>query len=143
MKASPTIVVRFGVVGKLPHYIGPYKNLERVGSLAYKLALPSNVDGVHMVFHVSMVRSTCEIKTTLFQSFNTWNYNRTHHIWKNQLKSLTGEKRSYEQRQSCKWKYFGTIIKLKRPLERKKMIWKKSIPIFLLKGGQNDPHFFL
>ncbi|XP_052174731.1 uncharacterized protein LOC127789782 [Diospyros lotus] len=50
-------VRRFGVSGKLsPRYIGPFEILERVGPLAYRLALPPQLAGVHNVFHVSMLR---------------------------------------------------------------------------------------
>ncbi len=45
---------RFGVRGKLsPQYIGSYEILECVGSLAYRLALPSKLAGFHNVFLVS------------------------------------------------------------------------------------------
>ena len=37
-------------------YIGPFKVLEKVGTVAYRLALPPNLSGVHDVFHVSMFR---------------------------------------------------------------------------------------
>ena len=50
-------VVRFGKQGKLsPRFIGPFKILERVGTIAYRLALPPSMSGVHEVFHVSMLR---------------------------------------------------------------------------------------
>ena len=50
-------VVRFGKRGKLsPRFIGPFKILERVGTVAYRLALPPSMLGVHEVFHVSMLR---------------------------------------------------------------------------------------
>ena len=50
-------VVRFGMRGKLAsRYIGPFEVLERVGTVAYRLALPSSLSGVHEVFHVSMLR---------------------------------------------------------------------------------------
>ena len=50
-------VVRFGKRGKLsPRFIGPFEILERVGAVAYRLALPPNMSGVHEVFHVSMLR---------------------------------------------------------------------------------------
>ena len=48
-------VVRFGKRGKLsPRFIGPFEILERVGTVAYRLALPPSMSGVHEVFHVSM-----------------------------------------------------------------------------------------
>ncbi|KAL5548306.1 hypothetical protein UlMin_003537 [Ulmus minor] len=50
-------VMRFGKKGKLsPRYIGPFEILERIGKVAYKLALPSELSAVHNVFHVSMLR---------------------------------------------------------------------------------------
>ncbi|XP_073057304.1 uncharacterized protein [Primulina eburnea] len=50
-------VMRFGKKGKLsPRFIGPFKILERVFTLAYKVALSPNLAGVHNVFHVSMLQ---------------------------------------------------------------------------------------
>ena len=51
-------VVRFGKRGKLlPRLIGPFEILERVGNVAYRLALPPSMSGVQEVFHVSMLRN--------------------------------------------------------------------------------------
>ena len=50
-------MVRFGKQGKLsPRFIRPFEILERVGTVAYRLALPPSMSGVHEVFHVSMFR---------------------------------------------------------------------------------------
>ena len=50
-------MVRFGNRGKLtPRYTRPFEVLERVGTVAYRLALPPSLSGVHEVFHVSMLR---------------------------------------------------------------------------------------
>ena len=50
-------VVRFGKHEKLSsRFIGPYEILERVDTVAYRLALPPSMSGVHEVFHVSMLR---------------------------------------------------------------------------------------
>ena len=49
-------MVRFGKRGMLsPRYIGPFRILERVGAVAYRLALLPSLSGVHEVFHVSML----------------------------------------------------------------------------------------
>ncbi|GAV80366.1 Chromo domain-containing protein [Cephalotus follicularis] len=49
--------MRFGKKGKLtPRFIGPFEILERVGPVAYRLALPPSLADVHNVFHVSMLR---------------------------------------------------------------------------------------
>ena len=51
-------VMRFGKRGKLgPHYIGLFEILERVGPVAYRLALPPEFSMIHPVFHVSMLRN--------------------------------------------------------------------------------------
>nr|GFA47088.1 putative reverse transcriptase domain-containing protein [Tanacetum cinerariifolium]GFA55227.1 putative reverse transcriptase domain-containing protein [Tanacetum cinerariifolium] len=54
LKVSPWKgVVRFGKQGKLnPKYVGPFKVLERVGDVAYKLNLPEELSRVHNTFHV-------------------------------------------------------------------------------------------
>ena len=50
-------MVRFGKRGKLsPRLIGPFEILERIGTVAYRLALLPSMSGVHEVFHVSMLR---------------------------------------------------------------------------------------
>ena len=39
----------------MPRFIRPFEILERVGAVAYRLALPSSLSSVHDVFHVSML----------------------------------------------------------------------------------------
>ena len=64
LKVSPTKgIKRFGIKGKLsrikgklsPKYIGPFEILGKVGNVAYRLALPPTLEGVHDVFHISML----------------------------------------------------------------------------------------
>ncbi|GJU39889.1 putative reverse transcriptase domain-containing protein [Tanacetum coccineum] len=58
LKVSPWKgVVRFGKRGKLnPIYVGPFKVLEKVGAVAYKLELPQELSRVHNSFHVSNLK---------------------------------------------------------------------------------------
>ncbi|KAA3483234.1 DNA/RNA polymerases superfamily protein [Gossypium australe] len=49
-------VLRFGKKGKLsPHVIGPYEVIEKIGLVAYRLALSSELEKIHDVLHVSML----------------------------------------------------------------------------------------
>jgi hypothetical protein len=58
LKVSPTTAVgRSTKVKKLqPRYVGPFQILQRVGPVAYRLALPPNLSNLHDVFHVSQIR---------------------------------------------------------------------------------------
>ena len=48
---------RFGKKGKLsPRFISPYEVIEKVGPMAYRLALPPDLEKIRNVFHVSMLR---------------------------------------------------------------------------------------
>ena len=57
LKVSPwKKVMRFGKNGKLSLFIGPYEVIEKVGLVAYILALPPELEKIHNVFQVSMLR---------------------------------------------------------------------------------------
>ena len=47
-------VMRFRKKGKLsPRFIRPYEVIEKVGPVAYRLALPPKLENIHNVFYVS------------------------------------------------------------------------------------------
>nr|GEV65386.1 reverse transcriptase domain-containing protein [Tanacetum cinerariifolium] len=58
LKVSPWKgVVRFGKQGKLnPRYVGPFKVLAKVRTVAYRLELPQELSRVHHTFHVFNLR---------------------------------------------------------------------------------------
>ncbi|GKG11362.1 hypothetical protein Tco_0342762 [Tanacetum coccineum] len=58
LKVSPWKgVIRFGKRRKLnPRYIGPFKIIAKVGTVAYRLELPERLSRVHSTFHVSKLK---------------------------------------------------------------------------------------
>ncbi|GJR60471.1 putative reverse transcriptase domain-containing protein [Tanacetum coccineum] len=57
-------VIRFGKRSKLsPRYIGPFKIIERIGPVAYKLELPDKLRGIHHTFHYDGIPD--EVRNTL------------------------------------------------------------------------------
>ena len=58
LKVSPLRgVMQFGKKGKLsPRFTRPFEITQRVGKLAYRIALPPDLVRTHDVFHVSMLR---------------------------------------------------------------------------------------
>lgn len=50
-------MMRFGVRGKLSlRFVGPFKVLEKIGEVAYHLALLPSLTGVHNILHISILR---------------------------------------------------------------------------------------
>ena len=50
-------IIRFGLKGKLsPQFMGPFEILEKVSTLAYRVALIPSLEKVHNVFHISTFR---------------------------------------------------------------------------------------
>nr|GFC25552.1 putative reverse transcriptase domain-containing protein [Tanacetum cinerariifolium] len=66
LKVSPWKgVVRFGKRGKLnPRYVGPFKLLERIGDVAYKIDLLEELSRVYNTFYVSNLKK-CHVDEPL------------------------------------------------------------------------------
>jgi hypothetical protein len=69
LKVSPMRgVMRFGKKGKLsPRFIRLFEITQKVGKLAYRIALPPDLIGTHDVFHVSMLRKYIAIPDVIVE----------------------------------------------------------------------------
>ncbi|KAK4263834.1 hypothetical protein QN277_018714 [Acacia crassicarpa] len=58
LKVSPVTGIGRSIKAKklTPRFIGPYEILERIGPVAYRIALPPHLSQVHDVFHVSQLK---------------------------------------------------------------------------------------
>nr|GEZ90347.1 putative reverse transcriptase domain-containing protein [Tanacetum cinerariifolium] len=66
LKVSPWKgMIRFGKEGKLaPRFVGSFEIIEKVGTVAYRLDLPEELNGVHDTIHVSNLKK-CLVNPTL------------------------------------------------------------------------------
>ncbi|GJX01311.1 putative reverse transcriptase domain-containing protein [Tanacetum coccineum] len=74
LKVSPRKgVTRFGKRGKLnPRYIGPFKILERIGPVAYKIELLEELSNVHSTFYVSNLKKCLSNESLVIQMKELW-----------------------------------------------------------------------
>jgi len=58
LRVTPTIGVGRAIRSRKlsPKFIGPYQVLNRIGLVAYEIALPPQLANLHSVFHVSQLR---------------------------------------------------------------------------------------
>ena len=69
LKVNPTTGIGRALKSRklTPRFIGPYQISERVGSMAYRIALPPSLSNLHDVFHVSQLRKYIAILLILFK----------------------------------------------------------------------------
>nr|GEX00206.1 putative reverse transcriptase domain-containing protein [Tanacetum cinerariifolium] len=81
LKVSPWKgVIRFGKRGKLdPRYVGPFKVLEKIGKVAYKLELHEELRRVHNMFYVSNLKK-CHADEPLAVPLDGFNFDDKLHF---------------------------------------------------------------
>ncbi|GKF99358.1 hypothetical protein Tco_0298141, partial [Tanacetum coccineum] len=55
-----------------PRYIGPFKILERIGQVTYKLKLPEELSNVHNSFHVSNLKKCLSDESLVIPMKELW-----------------------------------------------------------------------
>ncbi|GKD08797.1 hypothetical protein Tco_1188482, partial [Tanacetum coccineum] len=55
-----------------PWYIGPFKILERIGLVAYKLELPEELSNIHSTFHVSNLKKCLSDESLVIPMKELW-----------------------------------------------------------------------
>jgi hypothetical protein len=61
-------VMWFGKKGKLsPRFVGPFEIIQRLGKLAYRIALPPDLVRKRDIFHISMLRKYIAITDVIME----------------------------------------------------------------------------
>ena len=116
LKVSPTkVVLRFGRNGNLsPRFIGPYEVLERIGEVAYRLALPMNLAKIYNVFHVSQLRKYVHDPSHIIQPKTI--------TFEEKLKKSLLPKQDVPATRKLSWlRYYGQTNKLKKQHGKSKL----------------------
>jgi hypothetical protein len=105
------ISLRMETCSKLaPHYYGPFNILERVGPIAYRLALPLTIKA-HYVFHISLLKKYVHDANHVID----WNLIQEETSNPSLNTSLTGEINYSKTELSCKSRCNGNILEYMGP----------------------------
>nr|GEY19401.1 putative reverse transcriptase domain, ribonuclease H-like domain, aspartic peptidase domain protein [Tanacetum cinerariifolium] len=98
LKVSPWKgVVRFGKRGKLnPRYVGPFKVLEKIGKVAYKLELPEELSKVHNMFYMFNL-TKCHADEPLAVSLDGFHFDDKLHFVKEPVEIVDHEVKRLKQ----------------------------------------------
>jgi hypothetical protein len=61
LRVTPTTGISKALKAKKlsPRFVGPFQILQRIGPVAYRIALPPHLSNIHDVFHVSQLKKYC------------------------------------------------------------------------------------
>ncbi|GJV11766.1 hypothetical protein Tco_1353307 [Tanacetum coccineum] len=123
-------VIRFGKRGKLnPRYIGPFKIIERIGPVAYKLELPDKLRGIHNTFYVSNLKK-CLANENLVILLEEIQLDNKLHFIKEPVEIMDREVKQLKQVEFLLSKYDGIPDEVRNTLGREKISSKEIILIF-------------
>ncbi|GJY42791.1 hypothetical protein Tco_0431004 [Tanacetum coccineum] len=98
LKVSPWKgMIYFGTKGKLaPRYVGPFKILERIGPIAYRLRLLKELSSVHDVFQVLILKK-CLADANMHVPLDEIKIDKTLHFVKEPIEIMYHEVRSLKR----------------------------------------------
>nr|GEV23314.1 putative reverse transcriptase domain-containing protein [Tanacetum cinerariifolium] len=110
LKVSPWKgVIRFGKRGKLnPRYIGPFKIIAKVGTIAYRLELQNKLSRVHSTFHVSNLKK-CLADEPLAIPLDEIQVDDKLHFIEEHVKIIEREVKHLKQSRILILRYAGTL----------------------------------
>nr|GFC60445.1 putative reverse transcriptase domain-containing protein [Tanacetum cinerariifolium] len=79
-----------------PRYVGPFKVLEKIGKVAYKLELPEELSRVHNTFHVSNLKK-CHADEPLAVSLDGLHFDDRLHFVKEPVEIIDREVKRLKQ----------------------------------------------
>ncbi|GJY31533.1 hypothetical protein Tco_0415028 [Tanacetum coccineum] len=108
LKVSPWKgVMRFRKKGKLaPRYVGPFKILERIGLVAYRLRLPEELSSVHDTCHVSNLKK-CLADANLHVPLDEIKVDKTLHFVEESVEIMDREIKKLKRRKIVLVKELG------------------------------------
>ncbi|XP_015167991.1 uncharacterized protein [Solanum tuberosum] len=135
IKVSPMQgVVRFGKKGKLSlQNMSPFKILDCVGPVAYRLALTPNLSGIHPVFHVSMLKRYHRDGDNIIKWDSVLLYKDLQY-GEELVAILDRNVRKLRTKEINSVKFNGSIIRLRKLLEKPRRTCDKRWE-FSLQGG--------
>ncbi|GKD23491.1 reverse transcriptase domain-containing protein [Tanacetum coccineum] len=125
LKVSPWKgVIRFAKRDKLsPQYVGPFKIIDRIGLVAYKLELPDELRGIHNTFHVYNLKRCLADKNLIIPLKEIQLDDKLHFI-EEPVEIMDREVKQLKQSRI-------PIAKVRRQVRNKNTLIKRCLEVFL------------